>query len=70
MKECYLALLLAAECKEDALKFAERTIEYAEKSRGNFAEDGKPIYYSVLAKNQAALWGYFYDDFSNAEYEI
>lgn len=68
--ECNLALLMLAECKEDALKFADRTIEYAERSQGDFEEDGKPIYYKILAKNQAALWGNIYDDFNNAEYEI
>lgn len=68
--ECNLALLMLAECKEDALQFAEKTIEYAERSKGDFAEDGKPVYYSILAKNQAALWGHFYDDFKNAEYEV
>jgi len=68
--ECYLGLLLLAECKEDALKLANKVIEYADRSEGDFIEDGKPVYYSILAKNQAALWGYFYDDFCNAEYQI
>jgi len=68
--ECSLALLLNAECKDDALKFAEQTINYASKSQHYFPEEGNPIYYSVVAKNQAALWNFFYDDFSSAEYLI
>lgn len=68
--ECYLALLLLAECKEDVVAFAAKTIEYANKSIGDFSTEGKAVYYNILAKNQAALWGCFYDDFSNAEYEV
>jgi len=61
-------MVLAA--NQDALAFADKTIEYADRIEGDFIEDGKSVYYSILAKNQAALWNFFYEDFSNAEYEI
>lgn len=70
ISECYLSLLLRAECKEDALNFAYKTIKYTNISKQYFPEEGKPIYYGVLARNQAALWDINYTGFNEAEYLI
>jgi len=70
ISECYLALLLKAECKEDALKYAYKTVKYTSISKQYFPEEGKPIYYAVLAKNQATLWDINYSGFNEAEYLI
>jgi len=59
-----------ADCKEDALNFAYKTVKYTSISKQYFPEEGKPIYYAVLAKNQAALWDISYSGFNEAEYLI
>jgi len=70
ISECYLALLLLADCKEDALDYAYETVKYTSISKQYYPEEGKPIYYTILAKNQAALWGITYPEFIEAEYLI
>lgn len=70
ISECYLALLLNAECKENALNFTYKTVKYTNISKQYFPEEGKPIYYGILARNQATLWDINYTGFNEAEYLI